>query len=243
MASERTATRVFTALVILSLLLVGVILYPFAEALFMACVLAAALAPLQERLTRRFRGRRALAASLLTTLVVLVLLLPLTGVAAYLATEFARWAQFITETFQSDGMTGLIEALPGPLQSLAERVASAFPVLQEQSSRELQQKLGEQGTRAAAAVGGAVAATGSAVLQTVLMIIALFFLLLDGKRLVRWLEHVSPLKRGEATELLVEFRNVSVAVLVSSMATAAVQTAAAVIGYLIAGVPQPLIFG
>ncbi len=42
-----------------------------------------------------------------------------------------------------------------------------------------------------------------------MMLIALFFLLLDGQRLVTWLESVSPLKRGQTTELLTEFRRVT----------------------------------
>ncbi len=242
MSSEQTSTRVFAALVILSVLLVGVIIYPFAEAIFLACVLAAVFSPLQERLSRRFRGRRALAAGVLTTLVILLLLVPASGFAAYLAAEFARWVQFVTETFQSEGVTGLVDTLPQPLRGLAERFASAFPALQEQSQQRLQQQLGAQGTKAAAAVGGVVAATGSAIVQLVMMLIALFFLLLDGRGLVRWLEKVSPLQRGAMTEILIEFRNVSQAVVVSSLATAGVQTLAAFAGYLIAGVPQPVIF-
>jgi predicted PurR-regulated permease PerM len=52
----------------------------------------------------------------------------------------------------------------------------------------------------------------------------------------------APLKEGQTRELLSEFRNVSVAVLVSSAATAAIQAAVAMVGYLIAGAPQPLFF-
>ena len=75
-----------------------------------------------------------------------------------------------------------------------------------------------------------------------MMLIALFFLLVDGGSLVNWVERVSPLARGQTTELLVEFRRVSGAVLISSLATAGVQAVAALVGFLITSVPHPIFF-
>jgi predicted PurR-regulated permease PerM len=60
---------------------------------------------------------------------------------------------------------------------------------------------------------------------------------------VRWLADVLPLRRGQTERLLLEFRRVSVAVIVSSLATAGIQSAVALVGYLIAGVPNPIFFG
>ena len=79
-------------------------------------------------------------------------------------------------------------------------------------------------------------------MQTVMMLIALFFFLVDGKALVAWIERVSPLEPGQTLEILREFRKVSASVLVSSLATAGVQALAALVGYLIAGVPHPFFF-
>src|SRR5262249_45250060 len=91
-------------------------------------------------------------------------------------------------------------------------------------------------------VGGVVATTGTAVFQTAMMLIALYFLLTEGARLVTWVESVSPLRRGQTTELLTEFRVVTKSVLVSSILTAGVQAVAAFVGYLIARVPVPVFF-
>jgi predicted PurR-regulated permease PerM len=63
-----------------------------------------------------------------------------------------------------------------------------------------------------------------------------------GRRLVDWLEKISPLEHGQFTEILVEFRRTTVAVMVSSVATAGVQALAALVGYLIARVPHPVFF-
>jgi predicted PurR-regulated permease PerM len=92
-------------------------------------------------------------------------------------------------------------------------------------------------------LGNVVSATGSALLHTALTLVALYFLLLDGPALVEWLNEAIPLKRGQVSELLHEFRRVTVTVLVSTIATGAVQSLVAVGGYLVAGVPNPLFFG
>ena len=57
-----------------------------------------------------------------------------------------------------------------------------------------------------------------------------------------WISENAPLPASHIRGLLTEFRQVSVSVLVSSSATALVQSLIALVGYLIAGVPQPLFF-
>jgi predicted PurR-regulated permease PerM len=74
------------------------------------------------------------------------------------------------------------------------------------------------------------------------MLVAFFFLLLDGKRLVNWIATVAPLPGSQILEIFSDFRSVSVAVLRSSLGTAGVQSIAALIGYVAASVPQPLFF-
>jgi predicted PurR-regulated permease PerM len=59
---------------------------------------------------------------------------------------------------------------------------------------------------------------------------------------VDWVEDILPLGRGQTRRLLDDFRRVSVAVLVSSAATAAIQALVALIGYLVAKVPNPFFF-
>jgi predicted PurR-regulated permease PerM len=79
-------------------------------------------------------------------------------------------------------------------------------------------------------------------LHATFMLIALFFLLVRGDELVTWLDEVSPLARGQTRELLAAFKRVSYAVIVSTLITGAVQALAALVGYLIARVPNPVFF-
>jgi predicted PurR-regulated permease PerM len=220
---ETTARRVFVALFVLALVLLGLVIRPFAEALFFAAVLTGALLPLQDRLAKALRQRPRTAAAFVCVGVVLALLLPAAGVATVAVREGIEGARYVVRTVQSDGMTGLIDTLPGPLHETFQAALRRFPV----EEAELDALLQEQ----------ASAQTGKA-----MMLIAMYFLLIDGRALVDWLEEHSPLEPGQMSELLKEFRKVSGSVLVSSLATAGVQALAALVGYLIASVPHPVFF-
>ncbi|NTX15100.1 AI-2E family transporter [Myxococcus sp. CA056] len=242
MASEQTARRVFTGLILLSIVLLALVIQPFAKGIFLAAVLAGAFYGLHSRLTRKLRGRKNISAGLICTMVVLALLLPLGGLTAFVVAEVSSGAQFVTKTVQQEGVEGLVQKLPGPVRKGVESLMERLPMEEAHLDEKIQEQVSSQGGTAARAVTGAVAATGSIAFQTVMMLIALFFLLTDGRELVQWIESVSPLRRGETLEIMREFRSVSGAVLLSSLATAGVQAFAALIGFLLAGVPAPLFF-
>jgi predicted PurR-regulated permease PerM len=242
MLIERGAQRVFIALILLSLFLLGMVVSPFAEALFFAAVLTGALYPLHRRLAAKLRERREWSAGILCLGVVLALLMPIGGVAAFAVKESVHGVRFVAETIRSEGVAGLVEHLPDPIENGLNALLERMPGEEQELDALLQRQASAQSGKAARAVTGALAATGTALLQSGLMLIAMYFLLVDGAELVAWLERVSPLAPGQTTELLQEFRKVSVAVLVSSLATAGLQAVVACIGYLIARVPHPVFF-
>lgn len=238
-SSDRDPGRRFLfVLLLLSIVLVGAVVQPLAGALFMAAVMAVVLAPAQERLAGWLRGRRKLSAALLVVAVLLLVVGPLAGLSAVIIKEATDGVRFVTETIRSEGLTGLLERLPGPLHDLALRAIDYLGGLNELVERNFR----GQGGKAASALGAALAATGAVAFSVVMMAIALFFLLVSGDELVAWIDEVSPLRRGQTKELLREFRKVSYAVIVSSVVTAAVQAVAALVGYLVARVPNPVFF-
>jgi predicted PurR-regulated permease PerM len=91
-------------------------------------------------------------------------------------------------------------------------------------------------------VGGFISATGTLVVNTLVMVVALYFLLAEGHRLIEWLDEVTPLEPGQFRELLATFNGAVGAVVVSALATAGAQAALAFLGFLVAGVPQPAFF-
>lgn len=235
---DLAARRFLLALLLASLALVGLSAWPIAQALLLAAVLAVALAPLQRRLTRWLRGRPQAAASILVVGVLVLVIGPLLALSAVAVREGADGVRFVIETVRSEGTSGLLQRLPQPLDEYAARALASLGDL----STTLESQVKEQGPKAATAVGAALVATGALLFQLAMMVIALFFLLVSGRELVAWIDGASPLRRGQTRELLEDCRKVSYSVFYSTLVTAGVQTLAALVGYLIAGVPHAMFF-
>lgn len=237
-SADLAARRFLFVLLIGSLALVALVAWPLANALLLACVLAVVLEPLQKRFARAFRGRRKLAAGILVFAVLILVIGPIVAMSAFIVNEATDGVKFILETVRGEGVNGLIDRLPAPLGGWADSARARLGDL----GQLIQSQATSQGGKAASAVGAAIVATGELVFQGAMMLIALFFLLVGGDELVKWLDEALPLRRGQIRELLAEFRKVSYAVIVSSLITAGVQAAAALVGYLIARVPYAVFF-
>ena len=238
MADDPSARRFFLIVLLVTTVLLAMVVRPLATALFVAAVLAGVLQPLQRRLTRLVRGRAHLASGILVAATTLLLLGPLVVLAAFLLDEGQQALKFIVGAVRGDGVTHLLEKLP---DSIEKAVRAALGRLGDVDT-DLQKRLTGQGGKAVAAIWAALSATGSAIFGGAMMLIALYFLLAEGTALVSWLERTLPLRPGQTRELLAEFKKVSYSVIVSSIITSAVQAAAALIGFFIGRVPQPLFF-
>lgn len=239
MIPARTAHAVFVLLALLALALLVVILLPLWTPLFVGAVLAGALAPATTRLAAAMGERRKLAAGLLTAAVLVAVVAPLSALGAVLVPQLQAGVGWLRQVLASHALQGVVEHVPASLRPFAERLAEAVP----SSLGRLQELAASEGARAATVVGNVVSTTGSLLFQSILTLVALYFFLLDGPALVGWLNEAIPVKRGQVSELLRDFRRVTVTVLVSTIATGGVQSVLATLGYLVAGVPNPVFFG
>lgn len=235
---EQPVPRFFLVLIVIAMVLLALVIMPVAKELVLAAVFAGMLWPVQQRLSRRLRGRRTLAASAITVAAILLLLGPVAALVTFVVRDGVEGVQFISEAIHSDDVASLVSHLPATARDAVTEAIERVP-------RDLGGIMGQVdigGAEAASTVGRALAKTGSFVFHAVLMFIALFFLLVRGDELVRWLDSVSPLRQGQTMELFVAFRRVSIAVIASASITAAVQAVAAMVGFLIARVPSPFFF-
>jgi predicted PurR-regulated permease PerM len=242
-STPQQARRFFFMLLAAAAVLVTLVIRPMASALFLATVLAGVMWPAHQWLTARLRGRRSLSGAAFVLGVVILLLVPVVAFSAFAIREGTEGVRYLSQTARGDGAKGLVDRLPAPMPRLIKK---GLDQLSDEQERDLtgavQEKLGAQGGKAAAAVGATLSATGGFLFQAVMMLIAFYFLLLQGDQLVAWVDDLSPLKSGQTRELMAEFKKVSYAVLLSTVITSAVQAIAALAGYLIGRVPHPVFF-
>lgn len=236
--AEQPVPRFFLALMIGAIVLVALVARPLVTELVLAAVLAGVLWPLQQRLSRHLRGKRTIAATALTLAVVGALLGPVAIIATFVIRDGADGVRFVSEALHSNDVAKLVAHLPASARDVVNDAIASLP----RTPKELMGQVDADAETTTAAVRSALAATGAFVFHAVLMVIALFFLLVRGDKLVEWLDSISPLRQGETRELLSTFRRVSYAVVASAGITAAVQSLAAVIGFFIARVPNPWFF-
>ncbi|HUS33106.1 MAG TPA: AI-2E family transporter, partial [Kofleriaceae bacterium] len=224
---------------IIALVFLAYIIRPVVKELFLAAVFAGVLWPVQQWLSKRLRGKRGLAAALITIGVVILLLGPIALMVTFVIRDGADGVTFVSDALHSEDVKKLVDRLP---ESAGNAVQDAIDRVPRDVGGMVGELGGDRKGETAATVGKALSKTGSLLFHTVLMLIALFFMLVRGDDLVAWIDNVSPLRKGQTRELLTTFRRVSFAVIASAAVTAAVQAIAALIGYFIARVPSPWFF-
>src|SRR6266446_4248506 len=235
-APTTPARRTFWALFAAAVALTVYVVWPFRSPLFLAAVLAAAFQPLLARTERLLKGRRRLAGALLTVLVLGAIVAPIASILAFIAQETTKGLTWVRDSLgvQSVGDISL-SRVPPEAQHAIDSILSTLHL-----SREQVQTFAAKALDFAQAAGPAVlGASAGAVASTLIMLAAFFFLLVDGRHLIRLLGRVSPLQAAQTEELLQEFANVSSATLVGAALTAVLPT----IGFALARVPHAVFLG
>ena len=228
--------------------LIGISVYhivqPFLQPMTWAAILALFLYPLQRRLTRLLKGRDHASALLLTLFTVFMFIGPLTG----LAVAFGAQAQHLlslsgdfldrvrgSEQF-SLGSIPYLETLFAWLdQHLSISVTEVQHWAVNGATKLLQNLASLGGTAFFGAVG--------TVLSFTVMLFLLFFLLRDGESIARTAVTLVPLGPARKKVLTQRLKDVTRAVVLGTLVTALVQGLLLGIGFAIAGLPAPVVFG
>jgi predicted PurR-regulated permease PerM len=224
------------------LLLAWAVFHYFLLTFTVAVSLALLLQPLQRSLVRRLGGRRWLAAAVLVVLCTVVLLVPVFTYGTLLGQQALAFFEWLRPRLQPHELEKLwVITLPDKYPVLMAWVRS---VLGGGSAMALFSN-SLSGLAASANHWLAVGLTNlaAALLDVIILLMMLFFLLRDGESLREGLRGISPLTRGQETEMLDHLTNTVRGVLQSMLIVPLVQGVLAAIGFWAFGVPSPLLWG
>jgi predicted PurR-regulated permease PerM len=220
------------------------ILEPFFAPMAWAVFIGFLLQPAQARLSRGLRGRDSIAAFLLTILVLLLFIGPLTALAVAFARQAAELASLLQQWIvrQEGRSFADLAGLPviGPalewLDAHAQVSAAEVQAWLLEGGRKLLERL--------AALGGTafLGAVGT-VLSFTAMLFLLFFFIRDGRAMAEGAIGLVPLARARREALIERLAAVTRAVVRGTVLTAIVQGLLLGTGFAIVGLPAPVVFG
>jgi predicted PurR-regulated permease PerM len=214
---------------------------PFILDFSVAACVALLLAPLQKRLTAILGGRSGAASAILvsvTTLVILVPILTSLFLLARQATLFLGWVR--------------TQSLVGPeeLQHLWEDLPHRYPGLQEwiawvqaQVTPVLSGGISQLAGGANTLLQGVLSRVTRAAVDLGLFLLILFFLLRDGARLKAELSPISPFSEEQEQQIFEHLDRTIKGALQAVVVVPVAQGILAGIGFMIFGVPSPLLWG
>jgi predicted PurR-regulated permease PerM len=243
MTRQQLFAAFFFAVLLFLLYQFYLILELFLTPLAWAAVLALIFAPVQRWLSGRLRGRTALAAFLLTTLVIGTVIVPTIIVGALLVSESVDAFESLQRVVRDGSADAWLE----------QARSSAAGVLLGLIPEDLRQRvdLPEMALRASNAASGFFVEQATGVVKNTLLFvvnfflttIALFFFLRDGERMTAYVRSVIPMEPRDREHILERFADTLTAVIQGTLLTASAQGLLAGIGFWIAGVDFAVLLG
>jgi predicted PurR-regulated permease PerM len=234
--NPRAAKITLGVLALLATALFLWVVLPFWSPLLLAAVLAAVCQRPLDRLTAMLKGKRRLSGALITLGVFVLIVLPFASIVTFSVQEAIGGFTYLRDTL---GVQSVSDLKTMQLPPSVEHALTSLHLTRAQVH-----DFASTAAAKAQEVGPEILATsGRAVFHTVLMLLAFYFLLVDGRRLITWLWNVSPLEARQTEELLAEFHHVATGSIIGNLATAVIQGALAGIGFAIFGVGHAAFFG
>lgn len=240
-ASPSRAARVnFMVLFAVAVAFAAYVAWPFRVPLFLALVLASVLHGVYEWVVRRLRGRRAPAALLSAFGLLVVIIGPVAAIVGFLAGQLVKGLTFVRDQL---GVGSVDELQRGVLSPRAEEWLDRTLAALHMSREQLEGLARNAASSAEQVVQQVLRGSSEVVLHTAIMLIAFYFFLVEGQRIVSFLERMSPLAERHTRDLIEEFRSVSRASILGAALAAMFQGLAATVGFFLTGVPHAIFFG
>lgn len=244
-ANDRFAPRVFNLAV---LALLGYALFrifrPFFGPIVWASLLAFLLFPVNDRLRRRFRGRRGLAATFLTLLVMLGIAVPMIVGSVAFARQAMDLGERLSGLASRYSIGGVGDVVKVPVIGSAMRWLELHANVDAEQVQSWAIDAAQRGVQFLLLQGRSLLLGALGLLaDLILTLFVLFFFLRDGDGMAERVKRLIPLDPRRKQSLDRRLQDVTRAVVFGTVVTALVQGSLIAVAFWITGLPSPLVFG
>ena len=239
--TENTVQRAFFFALLFAVTLAFLwLIRGFLQPIFWAIALGIIVYPVHARIERRIGTRKSLAAIASVLLVVVIVILPLAGIATAVTQE-------ATGLYQRINARGIeLEGLYREAQENLPQLVAALDRLGLDPAR-LEAQLSSAAVSASRFIASRALSIGQDTVRIALffflMLYLLFFFLRDGTRLLDGLVHALPLGDHRERHLLERFAEVSRATIKGTVVVGVVQGAIGGIAFALLGIGAPVLWG
>ncbi len=218
----------FILLLVIVLVLAFMVAWPLFQTLVAACILAYAFFPVHRRLSRSLKNKT-VSALLVTVIVALLIIVPLIFVINSLTNQVLVVLSNSSCTSKTvctvmDFLKGVDPQLPGIKSSGAA--------------------VSERAADFASSLVSSIFATASSVIFSLsILFFILYYLIKDGELIAHNIIDELPLRESHKVEMVEMVNNSLYAIIFGNFVVAIIQGLAALVGFFILGVPNPIFWG
>ena len=244
MERERIYFYFSLALVLFFIFAALFILLPFAVPILWAVVIGTVLYPVHRYIERVFRSRT-LSALVMTLLVFLFMIVPLSVVSVLVLQQLMEATRTLVGYLQNHSYRELIESVQSyPLvREFTERLGPLLSFVEREEFRRLMAESLNRGLRFLGDKLGQLAfLAGKNLFYIFVFLLTFFFILRDGPGILMRIERLVPMNREDLEDILGTIYRTVLAVVYGSVGTALVQSVLGLIAYSIAGIKFALLW-
>lgn len=236
--------RIFVIALALGItVLFGAMAWPFLKPLFLAAILSGLAHPVYRSLTRLFRGRRSVASVVTIILLVVLVLGPLSAFAGIVTKQAvditSEGVPWLRQQISSGNLTRLGEDLIGRLPQV---VQDNLPT-QDQILSTVGGLTKNIGNFLVVSASKMTAGAAGFFLALFVMLYAMFFFLIDGRKILDRILYLIPLAPEQEERMLDRFLSVTRATVKGTLVIALVQGTLGGIGFAVAGLSGAAFWG
>jgi len=244
MEKDNYGSRFFILLLLLSLVLLLKLFWTYISAIVLALLLASVFSPLYHWSMRIFKGNRSVASLLMTSLIVLILILPVGGFIGSLSNEAF---DFYQRTKSSVSIQKIQESINS--NSLwAEQVRKWGKMTGVEFSKEtIQTASASVGKKVGLFLYNQISSVASNLINFLihffLMVLTIYYVFKDGALLKDYLIRLLPFPREQLEKVMGKFHEMGKAIFVGNGLSGVIQGVLGGVGFYIFGLESPLLWG